>query len=105
MNARRIALLAGAIVGALALVLLVLRPSPVTGQSDGIIVVDADAFFTSTVSGPSHTPDLQPRFVVWYANSIKYYNDVGPPGNLPISLTDRVVFWYAKLKPVGSIVF
>jgi len=104
MNTRRITLSMGAVLVALALTLPMVLPFPVGGQSDGIIVDGADATTTLTVTTPSLTIDLEPRFVVCYANSIRYY-DIAPPSNLPIQLDDRLVIWYANSNRIHTLTY
>ena len=97
MNARRIALSIGVVLVGLALAW------PVRGQSGDIIVNNADATTTLTVTGSSDLntliTDVGPRSVLQHANSIWYYGISPIPSDLQTLLGQvghRSVIQYAN---------
>jgi len=106
MNARRIALSMAAVLVALALTL------PAGGQSDGIIIDHADATTTLAFAGSAELATLiagvEPRFAVWYANNICYYDITPVPSELETRLervADRFIIWYADSNRVYAFAY
>ncbi len=97
----------------LAIVLLVLAlVLPARGQTSSIIVDNADSILdvplTISLSLLGSTADVEPRFVVQYANTIRHYDLEVIPTSLQTRLkhlSDRIIFQYANSNREFQLVY
>jgi PKD repeat protein len=78
------------------------------GQSGNIVITGADATVNVDLAAPSVIPDVGPRFVVQFANAMRYYNMIPVPSAL-LSLIrqtgDKITIQYANTNRTYTFVY